>query len=169
MNTLDIIRSQYGASLGMLRKAIEACPPDLWLDESYKNRFWHIAYHVLFYTHLYLAPSEEAFEPWQRSREDYAFLGPLPWPPHEVPTIAEPYSRDEILEYWDLVERVMPARVAEAPLDAESGFSWLPFSRLELHFYNIRHVQHHAGQLIDRIRNATEKGIEWIGATPSKA
>ena len=46
---------------------------------------------------------------------------------------------------------------------AESGFSWLPMSKLELHFYNIRHLQHHIGQLDDRLRVKADIGIGWIG------
>jgi hypothetical protein len=37
-------------------------------------------------------------------------------------------------------------------LERESGFRWLPFSRSELHVYNIRHVQHHTGQLSAYVR-----------------
>lgn len=43
-------------------------------------------------------------------------------------------------------------------LDAPSGFFWLPFNKLELQLYKTRHVQHHAGQLIDRL--STEGNIE---------
>ena len=48
----------------MLENALEQCPEDLWFSEEYKNRTWHIAYHVLFYTHLYSQPSEADFKFW---------------------------------------------------------------------------------------------------------
>ena len=41
----------------------------------------------------------------------------------------------------------------------ESGFSWYHMSKLEHQFVNIRHIQHHAGQLIDRVRSAADVGI----------
>ena len=42
-------------------------------------------------------------------------------------------------------EVVLPE--TEAELSADAGFEWIPFSRAELHVYNIRHIQHHAAQL----------------------
>lgn len=36
------------------------------------------------------------------------------------------------------------------------------FSRAELHVYNIRHIQHHAAQLIVRLRLDTTVDIPWI-------
>ncbi len=52
----EVLKSQYHASLGMLREAIERCPADLWFDTSPTNAFWQVAYHALFFTHLYLQP-----------------------------------------------------------------------------------------------------------------
>ncbi len=58
MEIKDTVKSQYLASLGMLKGAIESCPESLWENPNYKNPFWHTAYHALFYTHLYLQRSE---------------------------------------------------------------------------------------------------------------
>jgi hypothetical protein len=52
-------------------------------------------------------------------------------------------------------------------LSAESGFSWYPVSKLEHQIINIRHLQHHAAQLGDRLRYATtDVGVEWYGRWP---
>jgi DinB superfamily len=163
MDTLGTILSQYRASLRMLRSTIEACPTDLWNATGDANRFWHIAYHALFYTHLYLSRTEQEFRPWEKAIPEYNFLGPLPWPPHEKPKIGQPYSQAEVLEYhaW-LFERV-PGLVRAADLEAASGFPWLPLRRLELHIYNIRHIQHHAGQLSERLRRVGIEGCDWVG------
>lgn len=161
-----IIQSQYLASLEMLKAAIEKCPDALWNDAEYPNKFWHISYHVLFYTHLYLQQREEDFQPWTKHRKDYPFMGPVPWPPHRKPEIGEPYSKQEILEYLEVCRNEVRRRVDQMDLDAESGFEWLPFGKLELQFYNIRHVQHHAGQLIDRLRTRAGIGTEWVGKAP---
>jgi len=163
MDTLGTIVSQYRASLRMLRSAIAECPAELWNAAGDANRFWHIAYHALFYTNLYLSRTEQEFRPWEKVRPEYNFLGPLPWPPHEQPKIGEPYAQAEVLEYHDwLFERVADL-VRAVDLAAPSGFSWLPLRRLELHIYNIRHIQHHAGQLIERLRRAGRGGIDWVG------
>ena len=37
---------------------------DVWLDDRVKNRYWQIAYHVLYYAHLYLHVDDESAKPW---------------------------------------------------------------------------------------------------------
>ncbi len=71
----------------MLKQAIELCPDGLWTGGNYPVPFWRVAYHALFYTHLYLQPDEKAFRPWEHHRDQYQFLGAVPWPPHAPPKI----------------------------------------------------------------------------------
>ena len=163
----EIIKSQYRASLEMLGEAISKCTDALWDDPGHKNRFWHIAYHTLFHAHLYLQDCEKEFVPWSKHRDEYQFLGPLPWPPHTEPNIGKPYTKEDILEYLGVCQNEVEERVSSMDLEAGSGFHWLPFGKLELQFYNIRHIQHHAGQLIDRLRTIEAIGIRWVG-TKSK-
>jgi hypothetical protein len=161
-----VIRSQYLAALGMMREIVTQCPERLWHTAETKNQFWHIAYHALFYTHLYLNQSESDFAPWPKHRNEYESLGPLPWPPHRPPNIGEPYSRKDILEYLDYCRDEMITKVANLELAGSSGFSWLPFSKLELQFYNIRHLQHHVGELAERLGTQASIDIAWVGSTP---
>ncbi|MHC4470712.1 MAG: hypothetical protein ACYS99_07085 [Planctomycetota bacterium] len=58
MDTKAVVKSQYHAALAALREAIELCPDPVWLDSAHHNPYWQIAYHTLFYTHLYLMPDE---------------------------------------------------------------------------------------------------------------
>jgi hypothetical protein len=151
--TQDALIRQYRAALDMFAQAITACPDSLWLDHAYPNRFWHVAYHTLFYTHLYLHPSDTQFRPWDRHREKSQNL---------AATEFAPYSKTEIEEYLDLCRRELEERVRALDLEWASGFHWLPFNRFEVHLYNIRHLQHHAGQLIDRLRTSGHAGNAWI-------
>ena len=48
----------------------------------------------------------------------------------------------------------------------ESGFSWYKVAKLEHQLINIRHVQHHAAQLADRLRAAADVGTRWVSAGP---
>jgi hypothetical protein len=166
MDVEKAIRSQYRASLEMLKQAIVKCPESLWDDQEHKNKFWHVSYHALFYTHLYLQPSEKNFVPWIRHRDEYQFMGPFPWPPHEEPEIREPYSKKEILEYFEICQEQVDEQVVSLNLDAESGFYWLPFSKMELQFYNIRHLQHHTGELCERLGNRGDIEVDWVGMKP---
>jgi hypothetical protein len=165
MNTdiKTVIRSQYAAALEMLKTTITRCPDSLWMDSSSKNRYWQVAYHTLFYVHLYLQPTEADFTPWAKGRAEYHYLGPTPWPPHKIPEVGEPYSRQEILEYLDLCRHEVETKIDELDLEAASGFDWLPFNKLELQFYNIRHLQHHVGELSGRLMAEAGVEIDWVG------
>ena len=162
----ELVMAQYRAALSMLRAAMEVCPELLWNRTSDDNPFWQIAYHTLFYAHLYLSHTEDEFAPWAKHIEGYAHMGRLPRPPHDEPTIGDPYTVDDIREYLAHIERLLPDLVLTDEFDAPSGFYWLSFTRGETHLYNIRHIQHHVGQLVERLRQTTGKGIDWIGTRP---
>jgi hypothetical protein len=156
---LESIARQYGASLNMLRRAIELCPEELWFDATYRNPFWHIAYHALFYANLYAQPSEATFQHWPKHREGTRALGQLP--EEELAPLA--YSKEDILEYHTICAAEVAARIPETNLEAASGFYWLPFNKLDLQLYNIRHIQHHTGQLTERLRVVCDLGVGWVG------
>ena len=168
MDIVGIIKSQYRASLSMLEEAITRCPDEMWDDPSASQRFWHICFHTLFFTHLYLQVNEQAFVPWEKHRDEYQFFESLPWPPHRAPKIREPYTKAELIEYLTLIKNEVEDKVAILDLHTESGFNWLSFSKLDLQFYNIRHIQHHTGQLDDRLRINSGIGIRWAGTMAEK-
>lgn len=159
MGVKETIKSQYYASLEMLRQAIVECPETLWQGSEYKNPFWHVAYHVLFYTHLYLQSSEEDFVPWEKHKGEYVSLGSS----GEKPGAREPYSKEEILAYHRLCCEQVEERVTFLDLKAESGFHWLPFDKLELQIYNIRHIQQHTGELYERLGANEDIEVRWVG------
>jgi DinB superfamily len=150
------ILSQYRAALTMLRQAIELCPDDLWNDARYRNRYWHVAYHALFYAHLYVNVSLAEFTAWEKHREECRMLG---GPVERI----EPYSKGELLEYLQICLAEIEDKVPRLALDGPSGFDWLPFSRLEVHIYNIGHMHQHTGQLGERLRAVCDVGIKWVG------
>jgi hypothetical protein len=106
LNLPHLLISQYQASLAMLGQAIEICPEDLWLASDYRNKFWHIAYHALFYTYFYLQAGEADFPAWAKHQADSQYLSidrrPRPSAPNEDPPVVKPYSRVEMLEYHKL-------------------------------------------------------------------
>jgi hypothetical protein len=104
MRTKETIKSQYRASLAMLRQAIEKCPDPLWEDVDYSNPFWHVAYHVIFYTHFYLHPTEEDFVPWEKHRDKIVSLG-------DSVEGETSYSKEDVLEYLDLCLEQMEQQV----------------------------------------------------------
>jgi hypothetical protein len=163
-----ILKSQYHASLAMLKDAIDKCPDDVWLDDRVTNRIWQIAYHVLYYTHLYLHVSLESATPWAGHHEGVQYPSALPNPRLEVdqalPKFAAPYSKAQVLELWAICDGMVDGAVEGFDLDsAECGFWWYKMGKLEHQFVNIRHIQHHTAQLADRLRVAKDVGVPWVG------
>lgn len=156
MEIKAVIKSQYRASLAMLQQAVEQCPESLWADDSYTNPFWRVAYHALIYTHFYLSQRETDFVPWEKHKEGMQLLGP------SAPD-ARPYRREEVLAYLAHCLEQVDTQVDALDLAAESGFDWLPFNKLELQFYNIRHVQQHTGELSERLGAHGEIDVGWVG------
>ncbi len=167
MDIQESVTSQYYASLEMIQQAIAKCPDFVWNDIDDKNKFWHIAYHALFFTHLYLQDSEQSFKPWNRHRKDYQFLGSIPWSPDKIPQIDDPYDKTELLEYLTSCQQQIAERVPQLNLEATSGFNWLPFNKLELQFYNLRHLQQHIGELMERLGSRAKMEIDWVIRHPN--
>ena len=114
VNTRDIVKSQYHASLEMLRQAVVKCPDFLWDDPEYKNPFWRVAYHALFFTHLYLQDSLDDFAPWVKHKEDCKALD------RQLPQDEGPYTKVEVLEYCEMCGEQAEERVASLDPDAPS-------------------------------------------------
>jgi hypothetical protein len=156
-----ILTGQYEASLAMLRECIRTCRPEHWEGLIAKATFRRIAYHALFFTDLYLSPREDAFE-----LRDLHRRGGWTDPDGEAPRIG--LSKEESLEYADACRtKVLEAMASEttASLEGPGGF-WQAISRGELHLYNIRHIQHHAGQLSAYLRRVdptlNRDALDWV-------
>lgn len=98
------LKGQYHAALAMLREAIELCPDELWLDQAPRNAFWQVAYHALFFVHLYLMDTPEQFVPWEGHKGDVqhpdGIAGPAD-PESELPLVPDPYPKSDVLAYWE--------------------------------------------------------------------
>ena len=159
MTLQAILKSQYHASLAMLLEAIERCPASLWTSDAYTNPFWQVAYHTLYYTHLYLQPGETGFTPWERHRPDHHRFGPRA----ESAGPLIPYTPVELSAYGRKCDAAVDAAVDRLDLTASfSGFSSYPMPKLEHQLVNLRHIHHHTGQLADRLRQEAGTGIAWV-------
>ena len=150
------LTGQFEASLCMLNDCIAKCPPQHWEDRIANDTFRQVAYHTVFYVDLYLSPSDAAFclrALHQRGGDE-----------RTIDTPSTGLTKDETLDYLTVCRhKALETLALETPesLRRESGFSWLPFSRGELHLYNIRHVQHHTGQLSVFLRRIVKDDERW--------
>lgn len=164
MDLASIIQSQLLASLKMLKQAITLCPDEMWDAPEDRNRFWHIAYHALFYAHLYIHQDMSHFVLWENHRENYNYMGDVAWDPSKKPVLDQPYTKGEILAYWEFVAQEVARIVPTLDLTAaESGFEWLPISKMEHQVYNIRHTMLHTGDLAERLGARAGIDVDWVG------
>jgi hypothetical protein len=148
----------------------------LWAGGDYRNPFWRIAYHALYYTHFYLQPNAESFRPWEHHQTGIQFMDDQERPanrskigelPHLPPKTGKPYTKEEVLAYWNICDNEVDRAVDALDItNAECGFFWYKASKIEHQLISIRHLQHHMAQLGDRIRAATNSGIGWVGSRP---
>lgn len=148
-----VVLSQFDAAFAMLEECVRACPPTKWKAKVGKYAFWHVAYHSLYCTDLYTARRESDWKPSPRFHP-----GGLADVEGEYPTRV--ITRREMRAYVDHCRTLMRAsirRETTRTLRGPAGFSWLAFTRAELHLYNLRHLQHHTGQLSACLRRAKVK------------
>ena len=163
----QVIGRQFVAAIQTIRAAVEACPDDLWDDRSSGSPFWHVAYHVLYYVDLYLSDDDASFEAPSFHVEKANFL-PGDYGDYAgivtTPEVAIP--KTHLLEHADhcvaKCDAVFAQLTDERALE-RCGFWWYPLNVGEFLLNNLRHAQHHAGQLTLLVRRHADIGIEWLG------
>lgn len=131
--------SQFGASLDMFENALRQCPDNLWEG---KDKFWYNAYHTLFYTDYYSTMEPDNFHPPQPfTLSEFEPDGTMP---------ERVYTKEELLEYTQYCReecRIMIAGLTPEKAKLRWINKWKNYSMIEIIIYNMRHVQHHVGQL----------------------
>ena len=162
-----MLSRQFAAAIQTLRAAINACPDDLWDDRTEGSPFWHIAYHALFFTDFYLSEHEKDFSP-QSYHFDKANYLPGDYKEYGgvVGTPKKTFTKEQLLQYADhclqKCEAVFNELTDEQTLK-RCGFWWYELNVGEFLLNNLRHVQHHAGQLALLLRRRADIGIDWMG------
>lgn len=159
----DILTSQYSASLGMLRNALEKVPDEQWNTEEYNNPNWQIIYHVLWATKTYLGANIESYIAFKNAIEGAESLGgKQDWEnPEEEIKVDGFHSKSEIISFINDIESNLQQNIEELALEEYSGFEWYLYTRLELHINNIRHIQHHTAEIIERLKAKEITGFSW--------
>lgn len=151
-----VIWEQYGAAIDALSAGVRLCPDALWLDATRTPPVWGYVHHAAFWLDVSLSGSVEAYTPPDGiGLEELDPEGVLP---------ATPLSRERALE-WLGKSRAKTRAVVLGLTEARSAepctFTWgsMPFGELLL--YNLRHVQHHAGQLNWILRQEIDDAPRW--------
>jgi hypothetical protein len=157
------IWQQFGAAIDMLENAVLACPDNLWGDRSQRPEFWYVVFHTLFFLDLYLSDS------------DVGFVPPAPFTLDEMDERGlmpeRVYTKEELRKYLEHGRKKCRATIktmTEVKANRRCGFHWLDLSVAEVLLYNMRHVQHHAGQLNLILRQKIDSAPRWVRKTKVK-
>ncbi|MDI1354866.1 MAG: DinB family protein [bacterium] len=150
---------QFGAAIDMLEQAISECPAELW---DTQEKFWYKAYHTLFFLDYYLSSDPKSFSPPAPfSLSEFDNSGTLP---------ERVYSKVELVTYVKQCYEKCRQRI-ERITAQNSHERWVNeyrnYSTFEILIYNMRHVQHHTGQLYLLLRQGAGKAPRWVSQTPS--
>ncbi len=151
-----VVASQFDAALAMMDECVRKCPAEHWDGAIGKYPFWHVVYHALMFTDLYLSRGEAAFQ--------FRAIHPAGQREFDDEYPSRRFERAEMIEYLGVCRRKAAEMIGadtRESLEEPSGFHWLPFSRAELHLYNLRHVQHHTGQLSAFLRRVGVQ-TKWV-------
>jgi len=154
--------------MDMLGNALTACPDELWDTES---KFWYKGYHTIFFLDYYLSDTP--------MEGDY--LPPVPFTKSEFEDNKLPervYDKAELLAYLGVARRkchdLLAGLTAEELLVKRFVSEYKDFSIFELLMYNMRHVQHHTGQLNLLLRQGMllQQGMkeppDWVSRTGAR-
>ena len=149
------LASQYLAGLAMLKGCVENYDEHLWQDRAkYKVAAGQIAYHTAFFTNIYLSPSRRTAVRWAREVPRMENLG-------NPVASGELLSRADIAEFVDHIVLCLPKYLGTISVDSDCWPDWYSLSQLEFHINNLRHMQHHVGQLIERHRLIKPLSVPW--------
>jgi len=152
------VTGQFGAAIDMLEQGIHACPESLWGDRTRYPEYWYVVFHVLFWLDLYLSETREGFTPPAPfGLEELDPAGVLP------PRV---YTREELLTYLAHGRAKMQRCLAGLTTEQAArpnAHGRVGLSTGELLLYNLRHVQHHVGQLYLILRQVTNADApRWV-------
>ena len=160
----DATLGQLNAALRTLSECVERCPDEGWSEPVHELKFCQTAFHALFFTDLYLDDGidEMKQQVFHKQHEnvfrDYEEFSPKK-PEHEY---ERPWMNLYIQHCRDKATRVVNAENAES-LAQQVSFDWLEITRAEMHVYTLRHLEHHAAQLILRLRQqGVDVGGGWV-------
>jgi hypothetical protein len=174
----DCLWKNSGAAIDMLRNAIAMWPDNRWDTDK---RFFCNAYHCAVFLDYYLTVPPIHFS----SSLPYTLKEQNEIPPEAIDDVVPDriYSKQELLTYVEVCrekcrmlieglseETLMKPWLSRSPdenLDLASMYS-RKCSVLEILFYNIRHVQHHAAQLNLLLRQTINKAPDYVSMAPDE-
>jgi len=157
---------QFGASIRMLENAIEMQPDDRWHADKL---FFYNAYHCVVMLDCYLTIPPKDFA----AQLPFKFASPEEIPPGVIGDMVplRIYEKHELLSYLQYAKekcRLLISKLTEKSIENEryveeiDADDAMNYPIIEILFYNMRHVQHHAAQLNMLLRNSIDQSPGWV-------
>lgn len=156
---------QWGAAIDMLHDAISTCPDDFFTTNK---RFYYLAYHTVILLDYYLTIPPVSFTPVL----PFTILPPGQRPLESVGDMIPDriYSKAELLNYIrltrlkckKLIDGLVTGNALESRFTEGDQPGDMDYPVLEILLYNLRHTQHHVGQLYLIVRQDLNQHINWI-------
>ena len=155
---------QFGASIDMLINVIASCPNNYF--ESNK-RFYYLAYHTVLFLDYYLTIPPKDFSPMLTFTIKDASERPSESIGDVIPD--KIYSRQELIDYTKasrakcekIIEGLTNSEKHNVRFTEEDKDGDMDYPLLEILLYNLRHTQHHIGQLNLLLRQDLKVHIDW--------
>jgi len=151
----DAVLGQVGRSWQELRRAVEATPPDDWIEGSPDYlRPARLAYHILFTADMYATHmGYEEYRPHRTYKIDWE--GPVDALPAKAVLLqwlaqTEMAVRDWLISLGD-----------QGLLSPETQYPWTGATKLDRALYLLRHNMWHIGELNAILRSRGCAQVEW--------
>ncbi|MBA2117025.1 DinB family protein [Bremerella alba] len=161
----DLLGRQYEAALCTLNYSIEKSPEPAWQGKVVNMTFDQAVFHTLFFTDYYLGKKPEELKQQAYHRQHAEFFAD--YEEMEPRAQRQRYTKATLGDYLQFCRAKAKETLAvETAQDLAAACEFPPktFSRAELHVYNLRHIQHHAAQLVMRLRMDYQVDTPWFGS-----
>ncbi len=158
---VDILKRQFEPSWVMLEKTIDAWPDELWATADLNEPpAWQVLVHILTGMEYWMQPEPGKYTAPKFDKGVNTNLGE---PSEEVLT------KKELKEYFNKVRKSIDAYFAQLSeqLLQEASVAYDQWTNLDVIIENIRHAQHHLGQLNARLKTTGHLPVEWAYYNPA--
>ena len=150
---LDICKNECHAIIEMLHKAVNLCSDDLWNKENEDFPFWQLAYHSAYYLDFYLGEGPkkhvERFDIKENLNERMDRF------------LTKEQLKTYLIEIKKRCSRILEKLTTEK-LEGKNSYFWTGPTLAHRLIYNIRHSQHHIGQLNLILRQNGLDPAKWV-------
>ena len=168
----DCLCKNFLAAIDMFKNIISLCPDRLWEQDK---KFFYLTYHTAIFLDYHLSNPVKEFYPILA----YTIYNAGNLPRQAIDDVIPDkfYTKEELLNYIFIIRKKcqnLIAHVSDERLekrwinDDEMNIHGLcpslvsNYNLLEILFYNLRHLQHHAGQLNLLLRQNSNIAADWI-------